>query len=57
MERFFEEGLIGDAATVQERLERIVKKVDADEVMVTTVLRDSESRMRSYELIAQMFSD
>jgi luciferase family oxidoreductase group 1 len=47
--------VIGDPRTVQARLEELAEHTAADEVMVTTNVYDHAERLRSYELIAEVF--
>jgi luciferase family oxidoreductase group 1 len=46
---------VGAKATVLERLSPLIAATKADEVMVTTMLYDHASRLRSYELLAEAF--
>lgn len=45
--------IVGDPATVAERLTALARDTGADELMITTILHGHEERLRSYELIAQ----
>jgi luciferase family oxidoreductase group 1 len=47
--------MVGDAAEVFERLHELARQSSADEVMVTTIVHDHAARIRSYELLAEMF--
>ncbi|HKV10680.1 MAG TPA: LLM class flavin-dependent oxidoreductase [Thermoanaerobaculia bacterium] len=47
--------IVGSPATVRARLEEIVQKTGADEVMVSTMIHSPEERLRSYELLAEAF--
>jgi luciferase family oxidoreductase group 1 len=47
--------VIGSAAAVRERIERLVQATAADEVMVHTMVHDHAARVRSYELLAGVF--
>ena len=48
--------IIGAAATVKPRIEELVARTAADEVMITTFTYGHAERMRSYELLAEAFS-
>ena len=45
----------GDPRTVQARIEELAERTAADEVMVTTNVYDPTERLRSYELLAEVF--
>ncbi len=47
--------VIGDPRTVQARIEELAQHSVADEVMVTTNVYDHDERLRSYELLAEVF--
>jgi luciferase family oxidoreductase group 1 len=47
--------VIGDPLTVRARLEELAEHTAADEVMVTTNVYDHAERLRSYELLAEVF--
>jgi luciferase family oxidoreductase group 1 len=47
--------LIGDPRTVRARIEELAQHTVADEVMVTTNVYDHDERLRSYELLAEVF--
>ena len=47
--------IVGDPRTVRIRLEELAKHTAADEVMVTTNVYDHAERLRSYELLAEVF--
>ncbi len=47
--------ITGSPAQVRERLEALVEKTKADEVMITTMVFDHGARKRSYELLAREF--
>ena len=46
---------VGNPASVQRRIQALVERTGADEVMVTTHIHDHPRRLRSYELLAQAF--
>ena len=48
--------IIGSPATVKRRIEDLVARTKADEVMVTTFTHGQADRLRSYELLADTFS-
>jgi luciferase family oxidoreductase group 1 len=47
--------VLGDPATVRDRLLAMQKEFEADEMMVITITGDYESRLKSYELLAAAF--
>jgi luciferase family oxidoreductase group 1 len=47
--------VIGDPRTVRARIEELAQHTVADEVMVTTNVYDHDERLRSYELLADVF--
>jgi luciferase family oxidoreductase group 1 len=49
--------VIGTPAQVKTRIEALVARTQADEVMVTTVTHDHLARVRSYQLLAAAFAD
>jgi luciferase family oxidoreductase group 1 len=47
--------IIGTPSAVRQRIETLVHRTQADEVMVTTVTHDPAARLRSYRLLAEAF--
>jgi alkanesulfonate monooxygenase SsuD/methylene tetrahydromethanopterin reductase-like flavin-dependent oxidoreductase (luciferase family) len=47
--------VIGGPASCRAALEAMAERYGADEVMLLTITGDYESRLRSYELLAQAF--
>ena len=47
--------VIGDPPTVRARLQELVERTAADEVMVTTNVYDHTERLRSYQRLAEVF--
>ncbi|MEW5853752.1 MAG: LLM class flavin-dependent oxidoreductase [Myxococcota bacterium] len=47
--------IIGDVAAVKARVDEMVRRTHADEVMITTVTHDPEPRVHSYELLAKAY--
>jgi luciferase family oxidoreductase group 1 len=47
--------IVGDPQTVRARIEELAKRTAADEVLVTTNVYDHAERLRSYELLADLF--
>jgi luciferase family oxidoreductase group 1 len=47
--------IVGDSRTVRARIEEVAGRTGADEVMVTTNVYDHSDRLRSYELVAEVF--
>ena len=43
---------VGSAATVQARLNQIVRQTQADELIIASAVHDHTARKRSYELLA-----
>jgi luciferase family oxidoreductase group 1 len=54
-QRMLECAFVGSRATVRAGLERFVKDTGADEVIVAAAIYDHAARLRSYELLAQVF--
>ncbi len=48
--------IIGSPAAVRRRIEAMVARTQADEVMVTTFTHGQQERLRSYELLAAVFT-
>ncbi len=46
--------VVGDPSTVQARLDDLVARTGADELMVTTMVHAHEDRVRSYRLLAEV---
>jgi luciferase family oxidoreductase group 1 len=44
--------VVGDPGTVRRKLDDLVARTGADELIVTTLTHDSDDRLRSYELVA-----
>lgn len=49
--------IVGTPTSVRARIESLVQRTQADEVMVTTVTHDPAARLRSYQLLAAAFAD
>ncbi len=47
--------VVGDPSTVRTRIEELAGHTAADEVMATTNVYDHSERLRSYELLAEVF--
>jgi luciferase family oxidoreductase group 1 len=47
--------VIGSAATVKAELERIVDETKADELIINAMIYDHEKRLRSYEIVADVW--
>jgi luciferase family oxidoreductase group 1 len=47
--------IVGTPSTVRQRIESLVQRTQADEVMVTTVTHDPAARLQSYRLLAEAF--
>lgn len=48
--------VVGLPQTVRVRLADLLEKTSADELMITTTTFDHADRLRSYELVAGLFS-
>lgn len=48
--------IIGSKETVKRKLEAYLEETKADEIMVNAMIYDQEKRLRSYEIIAELFS-
>jgi alkanesulfonate monooxygenase SsuD/methylene tetrahydromethanopterin reductase-like flavin-dependent oxidoreductase (luciferase family) len=46
---------VGSPSTVRRGLEQFVEQTGVDEVMVVSAIFDHAARLRSYELLAEMF--
>ncbi len=49
--------IIGSKATVKRKLEEFLEQTKADEIMVNAMVYDQEKRLRSYQIIAELFSE
>jgi len=47
--------VVGDPSTVRAAIEELAGQTAADEVMITTNVYDHAERLRSYELLAEVF--
>jgi alkanesulfonate monooxygenase SsuD/methylene tetrahydromethanopterin reductase-like flavin-dependent oxidoreductase (luciferase family) len=47
--------IVGSAETVHRELEDFVRLTKADELMMVTSIYDHEARVRSYEIVANLF--
>ena len=47
--------IIGGPETARERFDQLLADTAADELMVTTMVHDHADRIRSYELVADLF--
>lgn len=48
--------IIGSKETVKRKLEAFLEETKADEIMVNAMIFDQQKRLRSYEIIAELFS-
>ncbi len=48
--------IVGSRETVKRKLEEFLESTKADEIMVNAMIFDHEKRLRSYEIIAEIFS-
>jgi len=49
--------MIGDKEKVKKELEAFVEATQADEVMINSDMFDHQERMRSYEIISEIFQE
>jgi luciferase family oxidoreductase group 1 len=49
--------IIGSAATVRENLEKILSETKADELMINAMIYDHAARLRSYEIVADVWRE
>ena len=49
--------IIGSKETVRRKLEEYLERTKADEIMVNAFVFDHEKRLRSYEIIAELFNE
>ena len=47
--------VLGDPATVHRELLELAARTGADELMITTMVHGAEDRLRSYELVGDVF--
>jgi len=48
--------IVGSKETVKRKLEEYLERTKADEIMVNAMIYDHQKRLRSYEIIAELFS-
>jgi alkanesulfonate monooxygenase SsuD/methylene tetrahydromethanopterin reductase-like flavin-dependent oxidoreductase (luciferase family) len=49
--------IIGSAATVKINLKRMLSETKADELMINTMIFDHAARLRSYEIVADVWQE
>ncbi len=49
--------VIGGAATVKEKMEKLLAETNADELMINAMIYDHAARLRSYEIIADVWQN
>ena len=49
--------IIGGAATVEKKLERMLSETGADELMINAMIFDHAARLRSYEIVADVWRE
>ena len=49
--------IIGSRKTVRQKLEEFLEQTNADEIMVNAMIYDQAKRLRSYEIVAELFSE
>jgi alkanesulfonate monooxygenase SsuD/methylene tetrahydromethanopterin reductase-like flavin-dependent oxidoreductase (luciferase family) len=47
--------IVGSPTTVRRQLDRLVESTGADEVMAVTLIHSHAARVRSYELLAEVY--
>lgn len=55
VESFTRGSIVGSPSTVREGLERLVQMTEADELMVHAMIYEHAARLRSYEIVAEIF--
>ena len=49
--------IVGSHETVRRKLEEFLEQTNADEIMVNAMIFDQAKRLRSYEIVAELFSE
>ncbi len=49
--------IVGSKETVKRKLEEFLEQTNADEIMVNAMIYDHQKRLRSYEIIAELFNE
>ena len=49
--------IIGSKATVKRKLKEFLEQTDADEIMVNAMIFDQKKRLRSYEIISEIWNE
>jgi alkanesulfonate monooxygenase SsuD/methylene tetrahydromethanopterin reductase-like flavin-dependent oxidoreductase (luciferase family) len=49
------ESVVGSPATVREGLMRFVERTGVDEIIVASAIYDHAARLRSYEIVSEIF--
>jgi luciferase family oxidoreductase group 1 len=49
--------VIGSTATVKDKLEKLLSETRADELMINAMIYDQSARLRSYEIVAEVWKD
>lgn len=49
--------IIGNAKTVKEKLEKFIDQTNADELMVSAMIYDQKARLRSFEIVADVWKE
>lgn len=49
--------VVGSPQTVREGLARLIEKTGADELMVASAIYDHGARLRSYEILAEVWKE
>jgi luciferase family oxidoreductase group 1 len=49
--------IIGSKETVKRKLSEFLERTNADEIMINAMIYDHEKRLRSYEIVAEIFSE
>jgi luciferase family oxidoreductase group 1 len=56
MDQMLSTSVVGSAATVKQGIDAFVAQTQADELMVTAQIYDHSARLRSFEIVAQVFA-
>ena len=49
--------IIGSASTIRNGLEKVLGETNADELMINAMIYDHEARLRSYEIVANVWKE
>jgi alkanesulfonate monooxygenase SsuD/methylene tetrahydromethanopterin reductase-like flavin-dependent oxidoreductase (luciferase family) len=55
VESMLRASIIGNAATVKEKLQAFLEMTQADEIIINTMIYDHAARVRSYDIVADVW--